>query len=69
MICSPSKAYEDSQRNSDSEEYPSMASSSTSDSLPVSSAVHSTKVLRDPIQTTEKCPYHYKIASYWAYSL
>jgi len=33
-----------------------MASSSTSesDSLPVSSAVQSTKVLRDPIQTTEK---------------
>ena len=33
-----------------------MASSSTSesDSLPVSSAVQSTKVLQEPIQTTEK---------------
>ena len=56
VICSPSKANEDSQRNSDSEECHSMATSSTSesDSLPVSSAVQSTKVLREPIQTTEK---------------
>ena len=50
-----------------------MASSSTSesDNLAVSSAVQSTKVLREPIQTMKikkvllrQCSCHYKIASY-----
>jgi len=59
VICSPSKANEDSHRNSAVRSAHNMAScASESDSLPVSSAVQSTKVLRarEPIQTlsTEK---------------